>query len=88
MLDEYRKLGFAETIQKTRFCHTPINNEPCGTCNPCKSVLEEGLGFRLTGQAINRYNVEMKFGKYRVYRYIKAVRLRSKRRRIKDIKEF
>lgn len=76
--EEYVKLGFEKTMHKTWFCHTPINNEPCGMCNPCKSVVEEGLSFRLTDKALKRYKAEMAFGKYKWYRYLKAIRRRNK----------
>lgn len=47
LIDKYRELGFEETMKKTWFCHFPIRNKPCGRCNPCRSVLAEGMGFRL-----------------------------------------
>src|SRR5699024_6904719 len=40
---EYERLGFEKSINKTWFCHYPINNEPCGICNPCRSVVDEGM---------------------------------------------
>lgn len=57
-LVEYKKLGFEESINKTWFCHTPINNLPCGLCNPCKTVVKEGMGFRLPKSSLTRYKYQ------------------------------
>lgn len=54
-LAEYKKLGFEGSINKTWFCHTPINNLPCGICTPCRSVVSEGMGFRLPKSSLIRY---------------------------------
>lgn len=75
---EYEKLGYKDTIQETWFCFNPINNQPCGICNPCKSVVEEGMSFRLSEEALKRYRKDNEYSKYKVYRYIKAVRRRIK----------
>jgi hypothetical protein len=33
----------------TWFCHHPTReNEPCGTCNPCLNVIDEGFGWRIS----------------------------------------
>lgn len=44
--------GFIDIMKKTWFCHSPINQKPCGVCNPCCMTIEEGLGHRipLSGQ--------------------------------------
>lgn len=76
ILEEYKKLGFAETINKTWFCHTPINNKACGVCNPCKSVIREGLAFRLTKKALARNKTEMKYGDRRWFKKVKDIRLK------------
>jgi 7-cyano-7-deazaguanine synthase len=75
ILEEYKKLGFAETINKTWFCHTPVKNKACGVCNPCKSVIKEGLAFRLSEKALARNKTEMKYGDRRWYKKIKDIRL-------------
>ena len=37
-----------EIMNKTWFCHTPTcRNKPCGKCNPCLRVIEEGMGRRI-----------------------------------------
>lgn len=54
-LDEYKRLGFEDTVSKTWFCYNPINNEPCGLCNPCKSTIVEGMEFRFPESSLRRY---------------------------------
>lgn len=46
-LDEYKRLGFEHCIEMTWFCFRPIGDKPCGKCNPCKTVISVGLGFRI-----------------------------------------
>ena len=47
MQEAAKKQGFLDIMDETFFCHTPINGQPCGNCNPCRIALEEGLGRRL-----------------------------------------
>ena len=58
MRKEYEKLGLVEVSEKTWFCYTPINNKPCGKCNPCKYTIEEGLTDRFTKDALRRYKIK------------------------------
>lgn len=51
----YIEMGFEEVIEKTWFCFTPINGKPCGTCNPCKYTIEEGMKERFDNAALYRY---------------------------------
>jgi hypothetical protein len=40
--------GFADILELTWFCHLPTSQgRPCGTCNPCRYTIEEGLGRRV-----------------------------------------
>lgn len=41
------KNDFADLMNLTWFCHTPVNGRPCGVCNPCRSVIHDGLGYRI-----------------------------------------
>jgi hypothetical protein len=41
------KNGFIDIMNQTWFCHSPINQQPCGVCNPCCMTIEEGLGNRI-----------------------------------------
>lgn len=42
-----RQGGFHDLMQLTWFCHYPVNGAPCGSCNPCRSTVAEGLGSRV-----------------------------------------
>ncbi len=55
MRDIAKRQGFLEILEKSWFCHEPINGKPCGMCNPCVSVVAEGMGYRLTKKALFRY---------------------------------
>lgn len=39
--------GFLDLMELTWFCHYPVNGEPCGSCNPCRSTVAEGLASRV-----------------------------------------
>jgi 7-cyano-7-deazaguanine synthase in queuosine biosynthesis len=53
-----QKQGFSEILAKSWFCHTPTkNNSPCGKCQPCRSVVTEGLSWRLNRRAKIRYYI-------------------------------
>jgi 7-cyano-7-deazaguanine synthase len=47
--------SFYDIMIKTWFCHHPINRQPCGTCKPCKDVMNEGMRFRMPLYAKLRY---------------------------------
>ena len=47
--------GLIDLMHKTWFCQKPINNQPCGACNPCIYAIEEGMGYRLSNAAFKRY---------------------------------
>jgi 7-cyano-7-deazaguanine synthase len=76
LVGEYKKHGYEKTMLKTWFCHTPVNNEPCGVCNPCKIVVKDGLSFRLSPLALKRHSTEMKYGDKYYYKLWKKVRYR------------
>lgn len=76
LVGEYKKLGFEETMNKTWFCHNPVNNEPCGVCNPCKIVVKEGLSFRMPPASMKRHATEMKYRNKSWFRLWKKVRWR------------
>ncbi|MBX3306848.1 MAG: 7-cyano-7-deazaguanine synthase [Nitrospira sp.] len=65
MRDIAKEHGFIEILEKSWFCHEPINGMPCGMCNPCACTVEEGMDYRLSRDAIFRY---------RTRRYLKVVR--------------
>lgn len=39
--------GFLDLMQLTWFCHYPVDGQPCGSCNPCRATVAEGLGGRV-----------------------------------------
>jgi hypothetical protein len=48
MQREAAAAGFADVLELTWFCHLPTSQGlPCGTCNPCRYTIEEGLGRRI-----------------------------------------
>lgn len=51
MREEAEQNGEVDILNKTWFCHCPINRRACGICNPCKYSLEEGMGYRFTKRA-------------------------------------
>lgn len=53
--NEAEENGFIDLMNKTWFCHTPIDNQPCGLCNPCMATIEEGLDYRFSEVALGRY---------------------------------
>jgi 7-cyano-7-deazaguanine synthase in queuosine biosynthesis len=56
MRDMAKRQGFIEILEKSWFCHEPINGKPCGMCNPCVVSVEEGMGYRLTRTALFRHH--------------------------------
>lgn len=54
-----------DIMNKTWFCFRPVNNEPCGQCNPCTYAIEEGMEYRFGKSAMRRY---------RFNRFIKPVK--------------
>ncbi len=57
MRDVAKRLGFLEILEKSWFCHEPINDRPCGMCHPCVSVVDEGMQYRLPKEALFRCQV-------------------------------
>ena len=51
--------GFAALMNETWFCHSPRNNRPCGTCNPCIYTIEEGLADRVPFAGRIRYKLRI-----------------------------
>jgi hypothetical protein len=52
-----KKQGFIEILEKSWFCHEPINGKPCGMCNPCVVTVEEGMRYRLPRTALFRHHL-------------------------------
>lgn len=65
MKEFFLKHGYDEVMKSTWFCHTPINGKPCGKCNPCKGVVEEGMAERLDEEALKRYRKAKAVAKFK-----------------------
>ena len=80
MKEEYIKLGCEDIINMTWFCHKPIEGEACGRCNPCKFVVEEGMKYRLSNEALVRYKIRKrkkrikKMKKTKIWRALRKVK--------------
>ena len=55
MKKEAEEYGFIDLMNKTWFCHNPIDNQPCGVCNPCIGTIEGGLEYRFNQRALSNY---------------------------------
>jgi hypothetical protein len=69
-----REQGFLDILNRSWFCCSPANNEPCGYCNPCKCTIEAGLEHRFSRRALRRYQ-------HRDY----YLELRERRRRRREL---
>lgn len=58
MKQKAKESGFFELMNKTWFCHNPIDKQPCGLCNPCKQTIESGLDYRFSKAALKRYKMK------------------------------
>lgn len=55
MKKEAEEMGLIDIMNKTWFCHKPIDNQPCGRCTPCMGTIKKGLEYRLSKAALERY---------------------------------
>ncbi|RDH44156.1 7-cyano-7-deazaguanine synthase [Zooshikella ganghwensis] len=56
MAQQAQDSGFSDILEMTWFCHEPLaNQQPCGTCNPCRYTIEEGLSRRIPWRGKLRY---------------------------------
>jgi 7-cyano-7-deazaguanine synthase len=55
----FEKLGFKSSLKQTWFCYKPIDNGPCGLCNPCLTAIRDGMEWRLSAAALKRYRKRM-----------------------------
>ena len=56
---EARNAGLEAFMELTWFCHRPIDDEPCGICNPCIYTIQEGLGDRVPPRGLQRYRLRV-----------------------------
>jgi len=78
LIDDYKRLGFEQTMYKTWFCHNPVSGEPCGVCNPCKIVVNDGLLFRMPPASMKRHAREIKNESKLWFKLWKKIRWRLK----------
>ncbi|SPJ34264.1 7-cyano-7-deazaguanine synthase [Kushneria phyllosphaerae] len=55
MKAEAERHGFIEALERSWFCYSPIDQAPCGLCNPCRYTIEEGMAYRLPEKALRRH---------------------------------
>lgn len=58
MRDIARRHGFIDILEKSWFCHRPINGVPCGMCSPCIYTIKEGMRYRLPRESLFRYHLD------------------------------
>jgi 7-cyano-7-deazaguanine synthase len=51
-----RESGWMHIMVKTWFCHAPVNGRPCGTCNPCRDAMVEGMRWLMPISSRLRYH--------------------------------
>ncbi len=56
MRDIAKQYEFIEILEKSWFCHESKTGITCGTCNPCRYTIEEGMRYRLPREALFRYH--------------------------------
>lgn len=54
-LEEWNLLDIMDDIW---FCYTPIDGKPCGTCHPCEQKIACGMGYLMSDEALNRYQIK------------------------------
>lgn len=52
--------GWMPIMRRTWFCHAPVNGKPCGTCNPCKDAMAEGMRWRMPLSSRLRYHASLR----------------------------
>ncbi len=55
MLENVKAWGYMDVMEHIWFCHTPIDGEPCGLCNPCHTKVGSGMGWLFPAEAQRRF---------------------------------
>lgn len=55
MLKIAKEHDFMDILQHSWFCHSPVNQKPCGICKPCTIAIGEGLWKRIPVYGLFRY---------------------------------
>ncbi|MCH6236480.1 hypothetical protein [Cognataquiflexum rubidum] len=61
MKTQMENLGLMHIMNKTWFCHRPINDKPCGICVPCIQAMEKGMKYRFDSASIFRHKIHKFF---------------------------
>lgn len=61
MKTQMESLGLMHIMNKTWFCHHPIDDKPCGICIPCIQAMEKGMKYRFDSTSILRYKINKFF---------------------------
>lgn len=81
-----RREGWLELLELTWFCHYPrANHTPCGVCNPCCCVMEEGMARRMPLAGKLRYYLTLRPLARKDTRFSRLAR--RKKRRVIPIKD-
>ncbi len=60
-INQFKKWGADNILNRTWFCYRPVNGKPCGLCDPCKTYIEVGLGNRIPKNRLALYYFRKKF---------------------------
>ena len=63
-----------DMMNKTWFCHKPINDQPCGQCSPCTYTINEGMEYRFSRSALLRYRLKKNLKPVKQLFFIRSVR--------------
>ena len=76
------KNGYSDIMKLTWFCHSPIDDKPCGLCRPCEEKMGSNMDFLLPEEAKERYYraKKLSFLGERFSRPLKRHRLKQLRR--------
>ena len=82
MRDWAEKNGYRDIMKLTWFCHSPIDDKPCGLCRPCEEKMGSNMDFLLPKAAKERYYraKKLSFLGERFSRPLKRRRLKQLRR--------
>lgn len=60
-ISQYKKWNAEDVLQKIWFCYRPVNEKPCGLCDPCKTYIEVGLGKMIPLRRLRLYYFRKKY---------------------------
>lgn len=63
MVKNIKKWGYEDIMKMIWFCHSPLQDKPCGICRPCRQKMECGMESLLPREAQRRYRIYHLFQK-------------------------